>query len=85
MKVSVGEIGILATYAIHDVMGRESFVPDKVRSIVLPLLPELTDGAMRMMRDQCRWQRATDSWGHQKGEWVAFAREVEAECERRGI
>ena len=85
MTISLDDIGKLAVYAVHDVMGRESFVPDVIRPIVLRQLPELLDRDVRALREHCRWQKAAGAYGHQKGEWVKFAARVEEECERRGI
>lgn len=85
MKISLMDIGTLAAYAIHDSMGRESFVPDKIRSIVRPILPELPDKTIRMMREHCLWQKRSESWGGQKGEWIKWAKAVEEECKRRKL
>ncbi len=85
MKISLMDIGTLATYAIKYCMGRDSFVPDKIRSIVYPMLSELPDKSLRMMRKDTMWQRSTDSYGCQKGEWVKWETAVKEECERRGL
>ncbi len=85
MKISNMDLGTVCAYAIHDCMGRESFVPDIIRSIVTPLLPELPDKTLRMMREHCLWQKRSEAWGCQKGEWIKWAKAVKDECERRGI
>ena len=85
MKINIDEIGKLCIGATRDAMGRESFIPDMIRPIVLDKLPDLLDRDMRALRELCRWQKSSDTYGHQKGEWVKFAAQVEEECERRGL
>ncbi len=89
MRISLNDedFGTLAIDAIRYSMGRMTYMPDLVRSIVRPHLSELTDKDLGVMIEDCARQARYEDYGDEhidKPGWIKWAEELKAEKERRG-
>lgn len=85
-KLQPEKFGILAICAIRYCQGRETYMPDLVRSIVRPHLKELSDKDLAVMLDDCDFQRRMHLYGHKtidKPGWLQWEQDLMAEKERR--
>ena len=84
--VGADDLGLLCICAIRYAMGRMSYMPDMIRSIVQPLLSELSDRDIRVMHDDCKFQANVNMWGDEridKPGWLQWEQELKAEKARR--
>ena len=85
-KLSNEDFGTLCVCAIRYCQGRETYMPDLVRSIVRPHLKELEDRDLSVMINDCRRQREMEFYGDEKIDkpgWVQWEYELLKERERR--
>ena len=78
--------GVLAVCAIRYCQGRQTYMPDFVRSAIRPHLQELTDKDIGVMIHDCEYQRICDLYGDKridKPGWLEWEQELIAERERR--
>ncbi len=80
------DFGLLCVCAIRYCQGRETYMPDLVRSIVKPFLPLLADKELGIMIDDCGFQREFHLYGNdlidQPG-WIKWEADLRAEQEKR--
>ena len=80
------DFGTLAICAIRYCHGRQTCMPDLVRSIVRPHLKELSDKDLNVMIDDCDFQERMHLYGDEridKPGWLKWKDELIAEKERR--
>lgn len=80
------DFGILAVCALRYAMGRETYMPELVRSIVGPRLSKVTDKDLGVMLEDCRRQAAFGNYGHEtidKPGWMEWEKKLQAEKRRR--
>lgn len=85
-NISPENFGTLCICAIRYCQGRETYMPDLVRSIVRPYLSELSDKDLSIMIDDCRFQKEMYLYGDEridKPGWLSWEKELRAEMERR--
>lgn len=78
--------GTLCICAIRYCMGRQTYMPDLVRSIVTPHLKEVSDGDLTVMIDDCEFQERMHMYGDariDKPGWLAWKDALLAEKGRR--
>lgn len=78
--------GTLAICAIRYCQGRETYMPDLVRSIVRPHIKELSDKDLGVMIDDCDFQRRGGLYGNEtidKPGWLQWEQDLMAERESR--
>ena len=86
MKISQEDFATLAICAIRYCHGRQTYMPDLVRSIIRPHLKELSDKDLGVMIDDCDFQARMHLYGDvriDKPEWLKWAEELRVEKERR--
>ena len=88
INVSIGDedLGTLCICAVRYCQGRQTYMPDLVRSIVRPLLPKLTDKTIHVMAEDCRFQKKAELYGDEnidKPGWLKWEQEIEEEKVRR--
>lgn len=86
MTISKEDFGTLAICSIRYCHGRMSYMPDLVRDIVRPHLKELTDKDLKVMLDDCEFQKSMNMYGDpviDKPGWLKWKEELEQEKERR--
>ena len=59
------DFGLLCACAIRYCQGRETYMPDLVRTIVKPFLPLLGDKEIGIMLDDCGFQRKFNLYGNE--------------------
>lgn len=80
------DLGLLCTTAIRYCQGRQTYMPDLIRSIVRPLLPKLRDEELNIMLEDCNFQACMHLYGDEridKPGWLKWKEELKAERERR--
>lgn len=80
------DFGTLCICALRYCQGRETYMPSLVRDIIRPLLPQLTDRDIRVMLEDCDFQRKYDMYGDEhidKPGWLQWEQELKAERARR--
>lgn len=80
------DFGMLCACAIRYCQGRETYMPDLVRSIVKPFLPLLADKELGIMIDDCGFQREFHLYGNDlidKPGWIKWEADLRAEQEKR--
>lgn len=85
-KLNPDDMGLLCICAIRYCQGRETYMPDKVRGIVRPLLDKLTDRDLRVMLEDCDFQARMKLYGNDridKPGWIKWREELENERNRR--
>ena len=86
MNISQEDFGTLCICAIRYCHGRQTYMPDLVRSIVRPHLQELSDKDLAVLIDDCDFQARMHLYGDEridKPGWLKWAEELRAEKERR--
>ena len=85
-KLTDDDFGTLAICAIRYCHGRQTYMPDLVRSIVRPHLKELSDKDLNVMIEDCDFQERMCLYGDEridKPGWLKWKDELIAERERR--
>lgn len=78
----------IAICAIRYCMGRKTYMPDLVRSIVTPLLSELSDNDIIVMLNDCEFQAFSQDYGDEqidKPGWLKWQSTLQDEAKRRGM
>ena len=86
LTVDSQDFGTICVCALRYAMGRETYMPDLVRSFVRPLLPKLDSKTLAVMAQDCEFQKRMGAYGHEridKPGWVRWEHEVNEELERR--
>ena len=86
MNIDEENLGTLCICAIRYCQGRQTYMPDLVRSIVRPLLPKLTDKTIHVMAEDCESQKEMELYGDEnidKPGWLKWEQELQKEKERR--
>ena len=86
LDLSEEDLGLLCICAIRYCQGRQTYMPDLIRSIVRPLLPKLRDQELNIMMEDCKFQANMHLWGDEridKPGWLKWKKELDAEKERR--
>ncbi len=87
-KIEPDDFGTLCICAIRYCQGRETYMPDLVRSIIRPFIKDLTDRDIRVMVQDCEFQERFDLFGNEnidKPGWIQWRKELEEEKQRRGL
>lgn len=89
MKLNIDDedFGTLCIDAIRYSMGRQTYMPDLVRSIVTPHLKKLTDKTLSVMIEDCEFQARHDIYGDEridKPGWLKWHETLLNEKRRRG-
>jgi hypothetical protein len=82
----IDDIGTLCICALRYCMGRETYMPSLVRSIVRPLLQKLPDKDIAVMLNDCEFQSKYDMYGDKlidKPGWLSWEQELHTEQSRR--
>lgn len=86
LTVDSQDFGTICVCALRYAMGRETYMPDLVRSFVRPLLPKLDYKTLSVMAQDCEFQARTNIYGDEridKPGWVKWEQEVKDEIKRR--
>lgn len=86
--MNTDDLGTLCICAIRYCHGRMSYMPDLVRSIVRPLLRELSDRDIYVMIDDCDFQDRCNLYGDElidKPGWIEWKKELLNEKKRRNL
>lgn len=85
-RLEKDDFGTLAICAIRYCHGRQTYMPDLVRSIVRPRLKELSDKDLNVMIEDCDFQERMNLYGDKridKPGWLRWKADLIAERERR--
>jgi hypothetical protein len=85
-NITQDNFGILAICAIRYCQGRQSYMPDLVRKIVIPHLPDISDKDLGVMINDCEFQKDLNLYGDEridKPGWLRWKELLLAEKERR--
>lgn len=86
MEISKEQFGILAICSLRYSMGRQTYMPSLVRSIVKPHLESLSDRDISAMLKDCEDQARFDNYGNDaidKPGWVEWYDLIRVEYDRR--
>lgn len=86
VQIGCSDFGTLCICALRYCMGRKTYMPDLVRTIVRPHLPQLTDKDIRVMLNDCAFQTEYELFGDEridKSGWVIWKEVLEDERVRR--
>jgi len=85
-NITQEDFGTLAICAIRYCQGRQRYMPDLVRGIVAPHLPDLSDKDLRVMLYDCDYQERMNLYGDEhidKPGWIRWKELLNAEKRRR--
>lgn len=85
-NLSQGDFGILAICALRYCQGRQTYMPDLVRRILIQHLPDISDKDLRVMVEDCESQEKLNLYGDEnidKPGWLWWKELLLAERERR--
>lgn len=85
-NITQEHFGTLAICAIRYCQGRQTYMPDLVRSIIAPHLPDLSDNDLGVMIEDCEFQERMDLYGDKRIDmpgWIRWRELLEAERQRR--
>jgi hypothetical protein len=86
IRISEDKFGILAICAIRYCQGRETYMPDLVRSVVKNHLDEVDDDDLAVMIADCEFQEWANLYGDEKIDkpgWLKWRETLLAEKVRR--
>lgn len=86
ITISEDDFGILAICAIRYCQGRQTYVPDLVRSVVKNHLDEVEDNDLAVMIADCEFQEWANLYGDEKIDkpgWLKWRKTLLAEKVRR--
>jgi len=85
-NITQEDFGTLAICAIRYCQGRQTYMPDLVRGIVAPHLPDLSDKDLGVMIEDCGYQERMKLYGDEridKPGWLRWKELLLAEKQRR--
>lgn len=85
-NITQEDFGTLAICAIRYCQGRQSYMPDLVRRIVIPHLSDISDKDLGVMINDCEFQKDMNLYGDEridKPGWLWWKELLLAERERR--
>lgn len=85
-SITQEDFGTLAICAIRYCQGRQTYMPNLVREIVAPHLPDLSDKDLAVMIWDCEFQEKTNLYGDEridKPGWIRWKELLIAERDRR--
>lgn len=85
-NITQDAFGALAICAIRYCQGRQTYMPDLVREIVVPHLPDLSDNDLNVMIEDCAYQEQMNLYGDpriDKPGWVRWKEMLLVEKRRR--
>lgn len=86
MYLSQENFGMLAICAIRYCHGRQSYMPSLVQDILRPVLDKLSDRDLKVMIEDCEFQRKLDLYGDpsiDKPDWIKWKDALLKEQKRR--
>lgn len=86
IKISQDDFGTLCICALRYCHGRRTYMPGLVQEIVGEHLHELSNKDIKVMVDDCQFQRDMELYGDEcdKVDWLKWEQKVQAELELRG-
>lgn len=85
-NITQKDFGTLAICAIRYCQGRQTYMPDLVRSIIAPHLSDISDKDLGVMIEDCKFQARNelygDPWIDMPG-WIRWRELLLAEKQRR--
>ncbi len=87
IDISKEDFGILCVCALRYCHGRRSYMPSLVQEIVSRHLEEFSDKTIKVMVDDCQFQRDMNLYGDEcdKVDWLKWEHKVKDEQTRRAI
>lgn len=85
-NITQEDFGTLAICAIRYCQGRQTYMPELVREIVAPHLPDLSDKDLGVMIEDCDFQERCKLYGDEridKPGWLQWKELLLAEKQRR--
>ena len=85
-NITQEDFGTLCICAIRYCHGRQTYMPDLVRGIIVPRLPDLSDKDLGVMINDCDYQERFNLYGDEridKPGWIRWKEILLAERERR--
>lgn len=85
IELSEEQFGILSICALRYCHGRRTYMPSLVQRIVGSRLKELSDKDIKVMVDDCQYQRTMNLYGDEcdKVDWLKWEQKVTEELKRR--
>lgn len=87
-NITQEDFGVLAICAIRYCQGRQTYMPQLVREIVVPHLPDLSDKDLNVMIEDCTFQERTNMYGDDiidKPGWIRWKEILMVEKKRRAV
>ena len=87
VEISREDFATLCICALRYCQGRQTYMPDLVRGIVAPHLPDLSDKDLGVMIEDCDFQERMNLYGDRdidKPAWIRWKELLLAEKARRG-
>lgn len=85
-NITQEDFGTLCICAIRYCHGRQTYMPDLVRGIVVPRLPEVSDNDLQVLINDCDYQERFKLYGDEridKPGWLQWKELLLAEKRRR--
>ena len=85
-NITQENFGTLAICAIRYCQGRQTYMPDLVRGIIVPHLPDISDKDLNVMIEDCEYQASMHLYGDDridKPGWIRWKEILTAEKTRR--
>jgi len=82
------DFGTLCICALRYCQGRETYMPDLVRGIVRKYLKDISDKDLKVMVEDCNFQRKTQRYGdpsNDKPGWLMWEAEITEEAKKRKL
>lgn len=85
-NITQEDFGVLAICAIRYCQGRQSYMPQLARGIIVPYLPDISDKDLDIMIEDCNFQERMNIYGDEyidKPGWIRWKEILLAEKKRR--
>ena len=85
-NITQDDFGTLCICAIRYCQGRQTYMPELVREIVVPHLPDLSDNDLNVMIEDCGFQERMNLYGDDridKPGWIRWKEILMVEKKRR--
>lgn len=85
-NITQEDFGVLAICAIRYCQGRQTYMPQLVRGIVVRHLPDISDKDLNIMIEDCNFQEQMNIYGDEhidKPGWIRWKEILLAEKKRR--
>ena len=85
-NITQDDFGTLAICAIRYCQGRQTYMPDLVRRIVAPHLPDISNKDLSVLIEDCEYQERMQLYGDKnidKPGWIRWHEILTAERKRR--